>query len=302
MACILDQLGKGAHVGIVRLRSLGDCVLTTPAIRLLKEHRPDLRLGVVCEARFAAVFESNPDVDDLVEPSLRALYRFAPHLCVNLHGGMRSLLLTLFSGARYRAGFEHFRFSALYNVRIPRAQQILGVSRKVHTAEHLASAMFYLGVPVSAIPRARVYAKPLRSTTPYAVIHPFASSPAKTWPADRFCAVAEYMRRQMDLEPIFVGGPGDDLARFRPFRLHSGSLEDTKRLFQGASLFVGNDSGPAHLAAASGIPVVVLFAASDPTIWGPWQTVSETIFAPGGISSIPVSRVVEALDRLRVKA
>ena len=60
-------------------------------------------------------------------------------------GGTRSAQLTIASRSPTRAGFEHFRFQQIYNVRIPRAQQILNVDRKVHTAEHLASAMFYLG-------------------------------------------------------------------------------------------------------------------------------------------------------------
>ena len=63
---------------------------------------------------------------------------------LNLHGGTRSLWLTLTSGARYRAGFAHHRFSFLYSQKIPTAQAILGVDRPVHTAEHLASAVFWL--------------------------------------------------------------------------------------------------------------------------------------------------------------
>src|SRR5258708_37902063 len=81
-----------------------------------------------------------------------------PELVLNLHGGRRSAQLTLAARARLRAGFGHFRFSAIYNVRIPRAQEILGVERRVHTAEHLASAGFYLGVPLQGIPRAYLHA------------------------------------------------------------------------------------------------------------------------------------------------
>jgi heptosyltransferase-3 len=64
-------------------------------------------------------------------------------------------------------------------------------------------------------------------------------------------------------------------------------------------LFVGNDSGPAHMAAAFGLPVVVLFGPSSPAIWGPWKTESEVVFATDGLGRLPVSRVIAALDRLR---
>jgi heptosyltransferase III len=172
MPSVLDQLAKGAPVCLLRLRSLGDCVLTTPAIGLLKRHRPDLRIGVAVDAPFRAIFESHPDITDLLEPTPAAVASYRAGLCVNLHGGTRSAWLTAASLARVRAGFGHYRFGALYNVRIPRAQQILGEERPVHTAEHLASAMFYLGVPPGEIPRAHLAATPRREDRPYAVLHP----------------------------------------------------------------------------------------------------------------------------------
>ena len=60
---MLDKLPSGAKVLIIRLRSLGDCVLTTPAIHILKQSRPDLRVAVMVEDRFADVFRRNPDIE-----------------------------------------------------------------------------------------------------------------------------------------------------------------------------------------------------------------------------------------------
>ena len=62
MASILERLAPGSRVSVIRLRSLGDCVLTTPALAILKAARPDLRLSIVVEPRFAAIFAGNPDV------------------------------------------------------------------------------------------------------------------------------------------------------------------------------------------------------------------------------------------------
>src|ERR1700733_12619536 len=146
MTNVLDRLPSGARVAIIRLRSLGDCVLTTPALSLLKQARPDLRIALVVEDSFAPVFAGNPDVDQILSPNAGGLSRFRPHLALNLHGGATSVRMMLAAASGLRAGFAHFRFQPVYNVRIPRAQDILGVNRTVHTAEHLASAMFYLGV------------------------------------------------------------------------------------------------------------------------------------------------------------
>jgi ADP-heptose:LPS heptosyltransferase len=274
-------------------------VLSTPALDILKRSRPDLRLAVMVEDRFRAVFEGNPDLDEILPPALGALRRWRPRLCLNLHGGSRSAWMTALSGARYRAGFGHFRHQLVYNVRIPRAQEILGVDRKVHTAEHLASAVFYLGAPITEIPRAKLVlaggtACPTRT---HAILHPFATTPGKTWHAAGFLAVAQHLR-QSGIEPVFIGGGGDDLSPFGAFRTIAGApLSEIKSLIAAASLYVGNDSGPAHMAAALGVPAVVIFGASDPAIWGPWRAASEVVIAPGG-----VAQVLEALARLRVAA
>src|SRR5205809_8004064 len=87
VARVLECLPRGSRVAILRLRSLGDCVLTTPALDLLKRHRSDLRIAVVVESRSREIFKGNPDVDEILAPDLAALRRFRPDLCVNFHGG-----------------------------------------------------------------------------------------------------------------------------------------------------------------------------------------------------------------------
>lgn len=288
---------------LIRLRSLGDCVLTTPALALLKGFRPDLRVAVVVEERFRAVFEGSGDVDELLEPSTVRAARWGARLCLDLHGGNRAAWLTLASGARLRAGFAHARWAWAYGIRIPRAQAILGVERVVHTAEHLASAMFYLGVPRSEIPRAKLAARPCRAAAPYAVVHPVASAPEKTWPAAHFLVVAELLARTWGIEPVFLGAAGDDLSAFARFRTLCGRpLGEVKDLIAGAALFLGNDSGPAHMAAAFGVPAVVVFGPSDPRIWGPWRAPGEVLVGRPEIGRVRPDQVLAALERLRVTA
>jgi ADP-heptose:LPS heptosyltransferase len=299
MPTVIDRLPHGARVTIIRLRSLGDCVLSTPAIHLLKSFRPDLELGVAVERRFAAVFEGNPDIAAIVDPTMSAIRRFRAELCLNLHGGTKSARLTAFSGAKRRAGFNHYANQFIYNHRIPRAQVILGEERPVHTAEHLASAMFSLGVPIQEIPRAQLFARPERRESAYAVIHPFASQPEKAWPLRFFLQVAQHMKRELDLQPVFISGPGEDLSPFQMWpTVPNPPLARTKELLAGASGFLGNDSGPAHMAAAFGLPVVVLFGPSDPVTWAPWRTPSKVLVSEGPIYSIQPQQAIAALEKL----
>jgi len=299
---MLERIPPNARVAVVRLRSLGDCVLTTPAIELLKGARPDLQVGVVVEDRFAGVFEGNPAISTLLPPTYGAILQWHPWLCLNLHGGTRSQMLTAISRARIRAGFGHHQGAWIYNVKIPRAQEILGEERPVHTAEHLAAAMFYLGVPVSEIPRARIFADLGPQMPPYAVIHATSAAAYKTWSPDRFLKVAEHIEAARSLQPVFIGSASDDLTPFARYRRVAGaSLAEVKSLLAGASLFVGNDSGPAHMAAALGIPVIVLFGRSEHQVtWAPWKAVaSRTLASPEGITGITIAQVIEAIEQLR---
>lgn len=294
---VLDQLPQGARVAVIRLRSLGDCVLTTPALHLLHRARPDLEIGVSVEERFREVFTGNPAVSCLLEANWRAIRHWRPNLCVNLHGGSRSQAMTVLSGARWRAGFAHHATSLAYNVRIPRAQQVMGVRRRVHTAEHLASAFFALGLPLTPIPRAQLFAESAGMSERHAVLHPFASTLEKTWPAERFAEIARFLKL-WNIAPVFLAGPQDDTTPFQEHKVLAGSLSEVKAVLANACLFIGNDSGPAHMAAAFGVPSIVLFSTSDPALWEPWQTESEVIVAREGLQAISVSRVIAALERL----
>lgn len=286
----LQQLSPEASVVVIRLRSVGDAVLTTPALRLLKAARPDLNITVVMDRPLAGLLEGAPDVGRVVpvdrgqtRAAIRAIREEGPELCLNLHGGTSSAWMTLFSGAKLRAGYGHFSNSYVYNLRIPRAQEILGRAKNapVHTAEHHASAMFYLGVERSEIPAARLYASSAKRPERYAVIHVAAAYETKAWPVERYVRLAQTLNSDLGIRPVIVAGPGMDhlLKAFsreietRP-NLRIGQL---KTLIGGARLFVGNDSGPAHIAAACGVPSVVLFGSSSSHIWGPWKNRHEVV-------------------------
>jgi heptosyltransferase-3 len=297
---VLARLPSRSRIAMIRLRSLGDCVLTTPAITLLKGYRPDLKIDIIVEPRFRGVFDDNPGIDRVLPAISRQ--PAPPDLVLNLHGGTRSMWMTLASGAKFRTGFGHHRYSFIYTHKIPRAQEIIGVQRPVHTAEHVASAIFWLGVPQGDIPRASLYAAAPIAGPPYAVIHAFASSPEKTWPAERFAALARHLQSS-GLDPVFVAGPADDTSPFSEFRvIKAAPLSEVKQLMSGAALFVGNDSGPAHIAAAFGVPVVALFGPSNPVTWAPWRTEAQVLVSKDTIAAIALDEVIRAAESLRVTA
>lgn len=288
---VVSELPQGATVVVLRMRSLGDVVLITPALSLLKKARPDLRISVLLARPFQGLLAGNPDVTseliDLGESfplfrTLREIRRLKPALCLDLYGSTRTARWTALSGARFRAGYGHVSGSYCYGIKIPRAQDVLGLpaDQPVHTAEQHASAIFHLGVPLAEIPRASLHAEPEKRERPYAVLHIAALYHTKEWPLDRFRRTAEMLRDRMNLEPIFIAAPerSDMFAGLSAFTcLDNLSLACLKSLIAGAALFVGNDSGPAHVAAAFGVPTVAIFGSSNSAAWRPWRTVSAVV-------------------------
>lgn len=136
---------------------------------------------------------------------------------------------------------------------------------------------------------------PLRPSGPYAVIHPFSGSPKKNWPLERFRAVAARLS-----QPVrWCAGPEEELDGAVRFD----DLYELACWLAQASLYMGNDSGITHLAAAAGTPVVALFGPTDPAIWAPRGPCVRVVRAPGGrMESLGVDDVLAALERAPVPA
>jgi ADP-heptose:LPS heptosyltransferase len=167
--------------------------------------------------------------------------------------------------------------------------------------------MFYLGVPVAPVPRALMPAAPGRSSyapdEPYAVIHPLAATPDKTWPARNFVELAGYIQGTLGLRPVLIAGQGEDLTPFRKWLTIAGAPPgELAQLMRDAAFFAGNDSGPAHVAAAFGVPQVVFFGPSDSEVWAPWRTLGEVVKADGPMDSISTGQAIQAIERLRMRA
>jgi ADP-heptose:LPS heptosyltransferase len=290
---------------VVRLRSIGDIILLTPALRLLKEWRPDLRTSVIVEGRFRELIENNPDVEEILDPgegrgwaniqarlqAVRAIRSKNFSVCVNLHGGPTSTFLTLWSGARWKVGFHHYRSLGAYQIHVPDAKLILD-QPTVHTAELLAAAFFHLGLPRREVPRARLVVLPSHQARwkekraalgiplhqSYAIVHPTALYATKQWSPENFARAGNYLLSEKGILPIYSCGPEESAVldavereSGSPIkRLEGTSLAEFAAALAGARLFVGNDSGPAHMAQALERPTVVIFGSSSSAIWGPW--------------------------------
>jgi len=300
----LPGLPVGARVLLIRLRSMGDTVLMTPALHLLHDWRPDLQVSVLAESPWDEILEGNPAIHSVMVlgGKLQTAYgvwreRFAA--VVNLHGGPTSAFLTRASRAKLRAGFEYFRHASAYNLHAPTAQEILKQKGAVHTAEHIASFFFWLGLPPAEIPpaevfpsssalervQARLQSQGIEAGEEYAVLHPTDAYASKQWRAKGYAEVGDYLERKFGLRAVFVcsraeTGLLDEVENHMSspfFRAIGWPIRELVALLARARIFVGNDSGPAHIAAAARIPVLVIFGSSHAAVWGPWKAVNSAI-------------------------
>jgi lipopolysaccharide heptosyltransferase III len=333
------------------LRSLGDTVLSTPLFSAVKNYRTDLRLSVLVEEPNQEVLVGNPDIDSvfLLPPTtargFSVLTARATELakiraqrfecCINLHGGTTGAWFAWLSRARHRVGLSSFRNSFCYNVRIdlPSRQP----NAKQHTVEYQMEWLRALGMPPCEIPSLRVF--PNRALEPklkdrlqqcgiqydtrYCVIQPTSKFHTKEWTPSGFAEITDYIETRCGYRVILTGGPGEKQrlehvaakCRARPIILDSISISELVWVIKKAKLFVGNDSGPAHLAAALNVPAVVLFGSSDSKVWYPWKATHEIVqnpfdcnpcpgyrclvyAEPQCILSITVQQVKQAIERV----
>jgi heptosyltransferase III len=314
---------------MIRLRSLGDMVLETPAIAALHEWRPDLRISVLAESRCAPALEGHPAVSEVILSrsyldAASELRRRKFPIVFNQHGGPRSAILAASCGAHWRVGWKGYQFSFLYNVHVPDKQQFFG-RPDAHMVEHRISQFYWAGLPRGPIPPARVFPQSdaIRSVArklqrggiepaqPYVVLQPAARLAAMRWPATKFAELARKLRHEHKIATVVNIGPNDtDLAReVRRARgeaiLDSLDVRELIALIAGARLFVGNDSGPAHISAGTGCPSVVIFGATNPAEWHPWKVAHRVVHTGAvfkslrGDKSVVVSQV-RSIDQITV--
>ncbi len=335
---------------MIRLRSLGDSILTLPLIEALHDWRPDLKLDVLIEASFAPVFVSHPAVHEVLVlekersrgsaaqsriATLLRIFRRRYPAVLNLHGGPTSALFTAASGARLRIGQKSFRQARLYNVHLPPSSEIWGRA-DLHTVEHQLSLIRWLELPVpsgfrhglraSSEAHGRVHARLQQAGIApgsYFHVQPTATLRTKQWPEAKFASLADNLTEHMGLPVVFTAGPNEthtlaNVAQSAKRKHHYWadlSLDELFALIAACRIFVANDSGPTHAAAALKKPVVVIWGSSNHIAWRPWGTDFELVRSdlpcipcpgytctvypePRCILDIPVERATEACQRL----
>lgn len=294
---------------VVRLRSIGDTVLATPSLVALRRFLPDAEIDILLEDWVAPVLDGFEDVNVVsVGTSNAAKLKAANHLrsrkydvAFNLHGGTTSSIFIRASRAKHRVGLSHYRYKRFYNHIYTSAADFWG-SNELHSAEQQLAVLGFAGVPVDDRPKSRLTVTPdaaaglerrlthsgVPDGGPIALIHPAAAFATKQWPVKDFAHTADFLaNRGFHVVAVTAKDESsilDELsqeARGRIARFDDLTLPEIIALAAKASVFVGNDSGIAHIAAAVNTPSVVIFGSSNRTHWRPWTDApNEIVYQP----------------------
>jgi predicted lipopolysaccharide heptosyltransferase III len=331
---------------VVRLRSIGDTVLTTPSLYALRRFLPHVQIDILLEDWVAPVLEGSDLVNRVITLArdstpararlARALRSTRYDVVYNLHGGTTATFLTRATGATHRVGFENYQYARLHNHLAP-SPLTVWQRPTLHSVEQQLAMIGWTGIPVTDRPLTRLavtnsasnsVAKRLEDAgmdgrVSIAMIHPTAAFDTKQWAVEKFARVSEELRGR-GLAPVVVVAPTEKetaqalitKSSASPVVFTDLSLPEVTALAARARLFVGNDSGIAHIAAATGTPCVVVFGSSNRNHWRPWTTQrNEIVFEelscqpchgyfcaefdkPECILRVPVERVVAAIDRI----
>jgi heptosyltransferase-1 len=297
------------NILIVKLSAIGDVIHTLPSAAALRELYPDAHITWVVEEASSDLLAGHPDLDrvliskrrkwlrELVNPQragrafhevrefLKALRDRPYDLVIDFHGLFKSAFIVLLSGGHRKLGYDSMQeLSGLFlNEKIPEDMNKHAVDRYLDFLRHLGAKVGepQFHVPVDEENKRKVDSllerRGIVRDERFVAISPVALWDTKLWEGKKFAMLCDRLIGELNLKLVLTGARADGLLQRieksvnRPIINLGGetTLRDLAYLFGRAALLITTDSGPMHIAAAVGTPVVALFGPTSPARTGP---------------------------------
>lgn len=296
---------------VMRYRFIGDTILTVPFLRNLRAAYPDAQIDVLVGPQSGSVLDGCPYINNAIVFDTTRFHKYDSgsgqkgnflsyawqlrtqkyDIAFVLKRSLSSALLAWLSGARYRVGYDTENRCLLLTHKVAWRQDI-------HEVESTLDVLRAGGVPISDT-HLEAWISPqekqniealvpeLQDNRLKVLIHAAAAHPDKIYPSEHWAKIIAQLKAQRNVLPFFTGA-AQDHALYEEISRLSGvagvnlagklSLRQSMSLYQQMSLAICVDSGPAHLAAATGTPTIALFGPTDPERWAPWGKQHQAIF------------------------
>ena len=280
--------------------------MTTPAVTAIKRALPAASIAYVIEEPFRRLVEGNPYIDRVLAiPAkqgtadfarfVRELRRETYDMVIDFHGGPRASRIAWLARAKSKAGYRLKYKAWIYDVRVPRSAE----GGHIHSVENHLNLVRALGMaaegpaPPLLLPEAtaaekakidRVWAEGGLGGAKIAVVHIGAGNEFRDWGEKNLAALARRLAAVPGVRVVLAGAERDRprAARIAAAREEAGAasivslageinLIELREVIARAALFVGADSGPMHIAAATPTPIVALFGPTLPDHFAPWR-------------------------------
>jgi predicted lipopolysaccharide heptosyltransferase III len=295
---------------IIKLRAIGDVVLAIPVISNVRKAFPEATIDFLTERPATHVVLEHPDLDSVLIldknylPVKRlteyikfvsSLKRTKYDLVFDLFGNPRSAFLSYFTGAKYRVGYN-FRLRKLFYTHVTENR-----GDQVHEVEFNLDALRRLGI---AIVEKQLYFPVNDSAREYishfwidheledrfvVAINASGGWSTKRWPLEYFAQLGDKITNTYGATILLIWGPGERqqadqiaaLMKTPAVLAPATNLKQLAALLERCGLMVTNDSGPMHIAAAVGTPVVAMFGPTNPKCQGPYGSMHEVVVKAG---------------------
>ncbi|MBF0274949.1 MAG: glycosyltransferase family 9 protein [Nitrospinae bacterium] len=276
---------------VIKLRLIGDLIISVPAYRTIKENFPDTHLSVIVEKGFEAVLENNPHVDKIIVFDKTKGFFHLVSLILNLrkeaydwvidfHGGPTSGLLTLFSGGKLTVGYGKRKFYYQKHIHFLRKglnarQFYLKVLQELGLTINKENTELFVAEETTKNIRKKLFEKGISGS--FILIHAAVKKRSEEWQPEKYAELIKRIETELKVAVVLSCGPSQEnqlknieLLLDTPPVMFKGELHlrEFIALVEESKALISYDSSPVHIAAAFEKPVVALYGTISPENWG----------------------------------
>ncbi len=294
---IIEINSPTKRILLIKPSSLGDIIHGLPVLKAIRDKWPDAKISWVIKDIYADIINENPLIDDLIllkknslTTSILSFRKKLRHgrfdLAVDMQGLFRSGLIAFLSGAPVRVGFSNARELAplFYTHKVDAPLHLHAVDRNLKLADSLDCKNQEINFPLNISQEAQqevsefLQKNQLDNRQPVITFVPGARWEKKRWPSKSFSRLGDFLNKELRAGIIVTGSRQEEglIHKIRGDIKNSSSeaagftLSKLTELLKRSDVVVTNDSGPMHIAAAVGTPVVALFGPTCPARTGPY--------------------------------